>query len=46
MLLAETLEATQRSHAEGASRDAERGVDAPPIATEFAMMYFRHDDTN
>lgn len=44
--MAETLEATQRSHAEGASRHAERGADAPPIATELAMMYFRHDDTN
>jgi len=41
-LLAATLEAVLRIHAEGASRQAEQGPDAPPmISTELAMMHFR-----
>ena len=45
-LVAAALEAVLRIHAEGASRQAEQGPDAPlMISTELAMMHFRHADT-
>jgi DNA-binding transcriptional ArsR family regulator len=44
-LLAETLQTARRIHAESADRNRDRDPDTPPmIATELAMLHFRHAD--
>jgi DNA-binding transcriptional ArsR family regulator len=46
-LLAQTREAALAIHASSAGRQAERGPEGPPpIATELALLHFRHADTS
>jgi DNA-binding transcriptional ArsR family regulator len=46
-LLAETLDAALRIHAESAERQAEGGSEvAPPIVTELGLMHIRRADVN